>query len=359
MNFKHLVLSALLLASSSIHAGDTIGWGNGPSYPPSPSYPPQTPSFPSQQPSYPSYPSYPSSPSQPSDPSFPGTISIGNDPWGNSSQPRIVEENVQSYFQSDDVLNLLEDPYIEMQLQGQQIRDITVITSSEDGNGLATMVLNGQSIESSKQVSRLLAPLSFRVDPFSNVAGRSLLSAQLYMRGDFYVEKVIFNLLSSNSPSGPGPCPPPHGQPQGPQIEVVRQPISQQIQQEGGLDLNRVFNLLMTRQGQVIRRVNVVARGNGSASLLVNNQAVSYAQGIGYNSSRLSFDLNPRSSVGREIQALKLYFRGNIIIDEVSIEVESLQPINQGGFGYDDHQHHDNHGDFGHNNNGFEGPRHR
>ena len=353
MNFKHLVLSALLLASSSIHAGDTIGWGSGSS---SPSFPPQPPSSPSQQPQYPSY---PTSPSQPSDPSFPGTISIGNDPWGNSSQPRIVEENVQRYFQSDDILDLLQDSYIEMQLQGQQIRDITVIASSEDGSGLATMVLNGQSIESSKLAARPLSPLSFRVDPFANVAGRSLRSAQLFMRGNFYVDKIVFNLLSSNSSSGPGSFPPPPGQPQGPQIEVVRMPISQQIQQEGGLDLNRIFNLLMTRQGQVIRRVNIIARGNGQASLLVNNQAVSFAQGIGYNSSRLSFDLNPRSSVGREIQALKLYFRGNIIIDEVSIEVESLQPINQGGFGHDDREHHDNRGDSGHNNNGFEGHGHR
>ena len=351
MGFKHVALSALVLASlssMSAHA-DQIGWGNGQDRP---GQQPSQPSFPSQpnRPSQPSQPSFPSQPSRPTQPSFPSQPQdpwgnnggLGsNDPWGNSgSQVSSVEDNVQRYFNSGDTLDLLSDYYTLSQLQGQRIHDIVIVMSSQDGNGLASLVLNGQSLQSSRTVARPISSYSFSVDQFANVAGQSLRTAQLYMRGNFYVEKVIFNLSSSGGSSGNFPSYPPQRPPQsGPQIEVVRQQVNQQIQQEGGLELSRLFNLAQ-RQGQVLRRVTLIARSmrdNGQASLLVNGQQASMMQGVSYN-SRLSFDLSYGARIGLEIQQLKLYFRGDIIIDEVDLEFEQSGLINNGGFGgRDDH----------------------
>jgi hypothetical protein len=299
MNLKHLVLSVLLLSSASVHA-DTIGWGDRP-----------------ENPNRPQQPQEPQGPNRPNQP---------NDPWGNGggqqSQDQSVEENVQNYFNNQSVLDLLSDQYTRMQLQGLRIKDITIIASTEQGNGQAFLVLNGQSLESSKVIARQMASYTFRVDPFANVVGQSLRKIELSMQGRFYVEKVIFNLFENSGPIDPDPTRPPEG----PRVEVVRQQLNQNIQQEGGLELFRIFNLGQERLGQAIRRVTVIARsarGMGQASLLINNQQASYSQNIGSNSTRLTFDLNQGMRVGQEIQGLRLYFRGDISIEEVSLDIET------------------------------------
>jgi hypothetical protein len=296
MNLKHLVLSALLLSSSTVHA-DNIGWGNRPG-----------------QPQRPTQPNRPNQPNQPMDP-------WGNGGGGQESQARTVEENIQSYFNNQSRLDLLSDQYIRSQLQGSRIRDITIVASTEQGQGQAFLVLNGQSIESSKVVARQMASYTFRVDPFANVVGQSLRTIELSMQGRFYVEKVIFNMLENSGPNGPGPTP----QPSGPQVEVVRQQLNERIQQEGGLDLFRMFNLGLERQGQSIRRVTVLARssrGMGQGSLMINNQQASSSQNVGQDSTRLTFELSQGMRIGQEIQRLQLYFRGDIAVEEVSIEIE-------------------------------------
>ncbi|MBC7540255.1 MAG: hypothetical protein H7281_15630 [Bacteriovorax sp.] len=305
MNFKHLVLSALLLSSAYVHA-DSIGWGDRPGNPNRP-----------QQPQFPQRPQRPQEPNHPNQP---------NDPWGNGggqqSQGQSVEENVQNYFNNQSVLDLLSDQYIRMQLQGLRIKDITIIASTEQGNGQAFLVLNGQSIESSKVIARQMGSYTFRVDPFANIVGQSLRKIELSMQGRFYVEKVIFNLFENSGPNGPGPTRPPEG----PRVEVVRQQFNENIQQEGGLELFRIFNLGQERFGQSIRRVTVIARsarGMGQASLLINNQQASYSQNIGSDFTRLTFDLSQGMRVGQEIQGLRLYFRGDILIEEVSLDIEN------------------------------------
>lgn len=292
MNFKHLVLSAILISSAAIQA-DTIGWGNRPG-----------------QPHVPNRPVEPARPTQPID------------PWGNGDrrQDRSIEENIQNYFNGQSRLNLLSDQYIRTQLQGLRIKDITIVASTEQGAGQATLSLNGQALEASKVVARQMASYTFRVDANASVVGQSLRSIELGMLGRFYVEKVIFNVLENSGPNGPGPNRPP----QGPQVEVVRQQLNERIQQEGGLELFRMFNLGLERQGQSIKRVTVLARsarGFAQATLLINNQQASVSQTVDDSLSRLTFEVGPSMRIGSEIQGLRLYFRGNVTVEEVSIEI--------------------------------------
>lgn len=289
MNLKHLVLSALLLSSASIQA-DSHGRANRPL-----------------------------NPNRPTQPNIP------SDPWGHGapqqSQAMSVEKNVQNYFLGQSRLDLLADFYTLSQLQGLRIRDITIVASTEHGAGTASLLLNGQKLESSKSIARQMASYTFRVDPFANIAGQSLRTIDLEMQGRFYVEKVVFNILENNGPGRPGPTRPPEG----PRVEVVRQLLNERIQQEGGLELFRMFNLGMERQGQSVKKVTVVARsdrGFGEASLMINNQRATSSQNVGIDSTRLTFDLNQGMRIGQEIQGLRLYFRGNITIEEVSIEIE-------------------------------------
>lgn len=309
MIFKHLVLSALLLSSTFAEA-DSIGWGNRPGNP-----------------------NRPTRPTQPTLPTRP------TDPWGNEgpqTQARAVEENIQNYFNGQSRLDLLSDQYVRSQLQGLRIKDITIVASTEQGQGHATLALNGQSLESSKVVARQMASYTFRVDPFANVVGQSLRTIELGMQGRFYVEKVIFNIFETSGPNGPNPPRPPEG----PQVEIVRQQLNERIQQEGGLELFRMFNLGLERQGQAIRRVSVLARsarGFGQASLMVNNQQSSASQSLSSSLTRLTFELGQGMRVGAEIQGLRLYFRGDITIEEVSIEIEKrggghLPPSNERRF---------------------------
>ncbi|MBP9682863.1 MAG: hypothetical protein KBD76_15795 [Bacteriovorax sp.] len=311
MSLKHAVLSVVLIATASVSA-DTIGWGgnnqNRPTQPtrPGPSIPPIPPSQPT----------------------------IPNDSWGNdnsagqhsSHNTRQVESLVQNYFIGQSKLNLLADYYIVSQLRGQRVLDVTVIASTEQGQGRAALILNGQSIENSVVVARQMAAYKFKVDPFANTIGRDLRSIELSMQGRFYVEKVIFNVLEASDPRLPGPRHPSEGRPRERAVEIVRQQVNQQIDREGGLELSRLFNLGLERQGQIVRKVSVLVRnirGYSAATLLVNGRQVSTSQSIGSGLSRITFDLGAGVRIGQDMRALRLLINGSVLIDEVSLEIVS------------------------------------
>lgn len=286
MNFKKLMLSSLLVLSTSLHAQDMGRGGH-------------------QQPGRDPW----------SQGNSQNNSNNSQDPWGNGQESvRDVELQLRQYYQDQARLNLLEDAYTRSQLQGQRIKEITITASSESGNGQARLLVNGQAQEMAKTVARQTARYTFRVDSQAN----SLRSLELEMRGRFYVEKIVFSIAQSSGPVNPGP-----GIPSQPQIEVVRQQLNETIQTEGGLQLYRVFNLA-ERQGQALRRVTVLARsqrGAGIGQLLVNDQNSGISQNIGMSSTRLTFEVSGQK-IGREIQGLRLYFRGNIVVEEVSLEFD-------------------------------------
>lgn len=311
MNLKHVVLSALLLSSSMVHA-DNIGWGDGRGNGGAGGMGRPRPEEPRR----------PNEPTRPTDPWE------NNDPWGNQNDNRgdrnnrgqTVESQIRQYFQGQSTLDLVSDQYIRSQLRGHSLRSISIVASTQGGNGRASLVLNGQSIESSQEVERQMATYTFRVDPRNNDIGRDLKRIELSMQGKFYVEKVIFNLLEDSGSNGPGPGRPPEG----PATEVVRQQLNERIQQEGGLELFRMFNLANERSGQAVTRVTVLAssqRGFAQASLMVNNQQAGMMQTVS-NGTRLTFDLTAGMRIGQQIQGLRLYFRGDVVIQEVSIEFD-------------------------------------
>jgi hypothetical protein len=310
MNFKTLMISSLLVLSTSLQAQDHIGWGNQPGQPGRPPQP-QQPQRP-QQPQQPQRPQEPSRPQQPSQPS---------DPWGESrGDERDVEYQIGQYYQPQSRLNLLQDSYVRSQLQGKRIKEVVVTLSSEQGNGVARLLSNGQALDQGQLIGRQVSRYTFKVDPFANSIEQGLRSLEIEMsRGRFYVEKAVFSFVQSSGPSYPGP-----GIPSQPQVEVVRQQLNETIQTEGGLQLYRLFNLAAERQGQALRRVTVLARsqrGSAQGQLLVNDQNSASAQNIGVSSTRLSFEVNGQR-IGREIQGLRLYFRGNVIVEEVSLEFD-------------------------------------
>lgn len=288
MNFKRLVLSSLLILSTSLHAdigrrGDrTPGrdpWDNQ-----------------NQQ----------------------------QDPWGNQGSIRDVELQVNQYFQGQARLDLLQDAYTRSQLQGQRIREVTITASTEQGNGQARLLVNQQSSEQPRTIARQMARYTFAVDPFANSINQSLRTLELEMRGRFYVEKVVFGLVQNSGPVNPGP-----GVPSGPQTEVVRQQFNEVINQEGGLNLFRNFNLGVERQGQAVRRISVLARsqsGYAQGQLLINDQGSGQAQSIGTSSTRLTFELSGQR-IGREIQGLRLQFRGYLVVEEVTLEFDRAGSI--------------------------------
>lgn len=320
MNFKTLMVTSFLVLSTSIHAQDSIGWGN-------------VPGQPGQQgsggrPAQPTDPRRPSQPSRPTHPSQPSEPSQGRDPWDNSHgqgqqgddryNSSDVEIQIGQYFQGQARLNLLQDAYIRSQLQGKKIKEVIITASTEQGNGQARLLVNGQSLDQGQFVARQMASYTFKVNQYSSTVDQSLRSLELEMKGRFYVEKAVFSIAQNSGPSYPGP-----GIPSQPQLEVVRQQLNESIQSEGGLQLYRLFNLA-ERQGQAVRRISVIARslrGSAQGQLLVNDQNSSMAQNIGMGSTRLTFEVNGQR-LGREIQGLRLYFRGSVVVEEVSIEFD-------------------------------------
>lgn len=269
MNFKKLMAVSLLILSSSLQAQDHIGWGN------------------------------------------PGNSrNPGRDPWEDRREERRedardIELHLNQYFQGQTRLDLLQDYYIRSQLQGKRLREVIITASTDAGRGQARVLTNGQSLEMAQTVARHMASYTFRIDPFTN-----LRSLELEMQGRFFVEKVVFVTARDQEQ---------------PRVEVVRQQLNESIQGEGGLHLFRMFNLGMERRGQEIRRVTVLARsqrGHGQAQLHINEFSNGLPQTIGMSSTRLTFELSPGQKIGQDIQSLRLFFRGNVIVEEVSIEIE-------------------------------------
>ena len=279
MNLKKLVLSTLLILSTSVYA-DTIGFGD-----PTP----------------------------------------GRDPCGNQNYDNSVELQVNRYFEGQARLDLLQDSYIRAQLQGKRIREVTITASTEAGNGQVRLLANQRSNEGVRIVGRQLARHTFQVDPNANSINQNLRTLELEMRGRFYVQNVVFTMLQNNTPDYPNyPGP---GTPNRPQVDVVRQQYNESIQQEGGLNIFRNFNLGIERNGQVLKRVTVLARsqrGHAQGELLINAQGSSEAQIIRTTPTRLSFELNGQR-IGREIQGLRLQFRGYLLVEEVTLEFERAQ----------------------------------
>ena len=286
MNFKRLVLSSLLILSTSLHADAGRRGDNSPGRDPW------------------------------------GGNRDSRDPWENQGSERDVELQLNRYFEGQTRLDLLQDAYTRTQLQGKRIKEVTITASTEAGNGQARILTNQQSLEQPRVVARQMARYTFQIDPFANSINQGLRTLELEMRGRFYVEKVVFTMLQTNTPTNPGyPGP---GTPSQPQVEVVRQQFNETIQQEGGLNLFRNFNLAVERQGQSLRRVTVLARsqrGHAQGQLLINDQGSSQAQTIETSSTRLTFELNGQR-IGREIQGLRLQFRGYLIVEEVTLEFE-------------------------------------
>lgn len=278
------MLVSLLVLSNSLQAQDRIGWGN------------------------------------PTNPGRDPWETRPTDPWDDRREDlRDIELQINQYFQGQARFDLLQDYYTRSQLQGKRIKEVTIIASTEHGNGQARLLTNGQSLEAAQTVSRQMSRVTFRVDPFANSLGQGLRNLELEMRGRFYVERAIFSLVKDNGPIGPGPGIPSQ------QTEVLRQQLNEQIQGEGGLHLFRLFNLAAERQGQVVRRVSILARsqrGSAQAQLHVNDQSSGIAQTIGVASSRLTFELSAGQRIGRELQGLRLQVRGNVVIEEVTVEIE-------------------------------------
>jgi hypothetical protein len=288
MNLKNVVLYALLLLSSNITLADSDreqgdrqrGGGQI--------------SFPNQQPS-----------------------------WPSSSAPANVELQVGNYFNGMAQLDLLKDYYTANQLQGQIIKDITIFAATERGQGTAALLLNGQQLEREQVVSQRVGSYTFKVDQFGNSVGRNLRTISLNMRGNFFIEKVVFNLVQTNSTgdSRRDPFPTP-----APRNEIVTQKVNQRIMEEGGVELFRLFGLGLSRQGQIVKRITLTAnsaRGMGMAELLVNGKAIGMQQRLSEMTNTVSFDLAPGSRIGQALLALQIHVRGMVNIEAVSIEFES------------------------------------
>jgi hypothetical protein len=308
MKLSKLMLVSTLLLSSALQAQDRIGWGD-----------PRDP----RQPSQPGPIREPREPREPRQPTRP------SDPWEDHREQESrseVEMYIGESFFGRSQLNLLRDHYVRMQLEGKRIKEIRITTSTEQGQGRAKVLINGLERERERIIPRQLMEHSFSLDTAADQIGRELRTLELEMQGRFYVEKVVFITHQNNGPIGPGPWNPP-----GQKVEVLKQQLRETIQGEGGLHLFRMFNLGMERQGEVVRRVTVVARserGHAQAQLHLNEQSQGMPELIGMGSTRLTFDLAPNMRIGREIQALRLYFRGNVVVEEVSIELEKRS---QGG----------------------------
>lgn len=296
MKLAHITLSALLLLSSTLSLADSEREGRGDNRRGSDQgRPGNTIGFPAPQPTRPM-------PNQ------------------------MVELQVNNYFQGNSQLDLLQDYYISSQLRGQRIQDITIVAATEAGQGVAQLIINGQQSEQGQTVSQNLQNYTFRVGPFSNTLGQTLRTASLNLRGRFFIQKVIFNLLQQGSDQWPQPVPTPRN-------EIVRQQVDQRINEEGGIELFRLFGLGMSRQGQIIKRVTITgssARGGGMADLLVNGQMITSPQRLSEYSNTVSFDLGAGQRIGQEIRTLQVHLRGMIQISEVTIEIENKGSEQQG-----------------------------
>lgn len=270
-------------------------------------------------------------PFEPDRPTRPGDIGGGSsggfDPWEPDRPTRpdrpiereqIIEKSLRQYFQGESRVDLLGDYELRRQLEDKRLVSIEIIASTEQGRGQAQLVVNRLESGYPQQVQRQLSQYRFEVDQLRSVVGRDIFDLELSLKGRFYIDRVILKVQEER-----------RVEPQ-PRVETVRQIINQTIQGEGGVTLDRVLNL-QEHHGKLIKRLAIRARalrGMARAQLLVNNMTRAEA-GLSTYTSEVSLDFYGSERLGLDIQSLRAVVKGNVVIEEVILDVESRR-VNPG-----------------------------
>lgn len=270
-------------------------------------------------------------PFEPDRPTRPGDIGGGSsggfDPWEPDRPTRpdrpnereqIIEKSLRQYFQGESRVDLLGDYELRRQLEDKRLVSIEIIASTEQGKGQAQLVVNRLESGYPLQVQRQLSQYRFEVDQLRSVVGRDIFDLELSLKGRFYIDRVILKVQEERRVD-----------PQ-PRVETVRQIINQTIQGEGGVTLDRLLNL-QEHHGKLIKRLAIRARalrGMARAQLLVNNMTRAEA-GLSTYTSEVSLDFYGSERLGLDIQSLRAVVKGNVVIEEVILDVESRR-VNPG-----------------------------
>lgn len=270
-------------------------------------------------------------PFEPDRPTRPGDIGGGSsggfDPWEPDRPTRpdrpnereqIIEKSLRQYFQGESRVDLLGDYELRRQLEDKRLVSIEIIASTEQGKGQAQLVVNRLESGYPQQVQRQLSQYRFEVDQLRSVVGRDIFDLELSLKGRFYIDRVILKVQEERRVD-----------PQ-PRVETVRQIINQTIQGEGGVTLDRLLNL-QEHHGKLIKRLAIRARalrGMARAQLLVNNMTRAEA-GLSTYTSEVSLDFYGSERLGLDIQSLRAVVKGNVVIEEVILDVESRR-VNPG-----------------------------
>lgn len=270
-------------------------------------------------------------PFEPDHPSRPGDIGGGSsggfDPWEPDRPTRpdrphereqVIEKSIRQYFQGESRVDLLGDYELRRQLEDKRLVSVEIIASTEQGRGQAQLVVNRLESGYPQQVQRQLSQYRFDVDQLRSVVGRDIFDLELSLKGRFYIDRVILKVQEERRVD-----------PQ-PRVETVRQIINQTIQGEGGVTLDRVLNL-QEHHGKLIKRLAIRARalrGMARAQLLVNNMTRAEA-GLSTYTSEVSLDFYGSERLGLDIQSLRAVVKGNVVIEEVILDVESRR-VNPG-----------------------------
>lgn len=270
-------------------------------------------------------------PFEPDRPSRPGDLGGGSsggfDPWEPDRPTRpdrphereqVIEKSIRQYFQGESRVDLLGDYELRRQLEDKRLVSVEIIASTEQGRGQAQLVVNRLESGYPQQVQRQLSQYRFDVDQLRSVIGRDIFDLELSLKGRFYIDRVILKVQEERRVD-----------PQ-PRVETVRQIINQTIQGEGGVTLDRVLNL-QEHHGKLIKRLAIRARalrGMARAQLLVNNMTRAEA-GLSTYTSEVSLDFYGSERLGLDIQSLRAVVKGNVVIEEVILDVESRR-VNPG-----------------------------
>lgn len=270
-------------------------------------------------------------PFEPDRPSRPGDLGGGSsggfDPWEPDRPTRpdrphereqVIEKSIRQYFQGESRVDLLGDYELRRQLEDKRLVSVEIIASTEQGRGQAQLVVNRLESGYPQQVQRQLSQYRFDVDQLRSVIGRDIFDLELSLKGRFYIDRVILKVQEERRVD-----------PQ-PRVETVRQIINQTIQGEGGITLDRVLNL-QEHHGKLIKRLAIRARalrGMARAQLLVNNMTRAEA-GLSTYTSEVSLDFYGSERLGLDIQSLRAVVKGNVVIEEVILDVESRR-VNPG-----------------------------
>ena len=305
MQLSKIVVSSSLLVSllspSIILAGENSG-----------NFDPFEP----DRPSRPSRPSEPTRPSEPSRPSNPGSF----DPWedrdrrdNNSSGISIVERSVRQYHVGNNIIDLLQDFGLRRELENKELVEVSILASTEQGNGVAQLRVNRLETGYAQTVRRELNLYNFSIDPLRSIVGRDIFDLELNLRGRFYIDRLVFKVRERRIIDEPRE-----------RTEVIRQYINQTIQGEGGITLDRVLNLAQ-HQGKVIKSLSLRARSLGGfarAQLLINGLTRAEA-GLSTYTSDVRLDFHSRERLGVDVQSLRAVIKGSAIIEEVILELEN------------------------------------